>query len=104
VRGSRRQLGGRLLVLGIVAFVLSAATAFVRSIAVQRFSTVLFVLSILIVIAGIYCLITASLADNRASRIGWRPDPTGEHEFRYHDGGDWTAWVSDNGQVSDSSG
>lgn len=28
---------------------------------------------------------------------GWHPDPTGRHELRYWDGGDWTAHVSDAG-------
>lgn len=29
---------------------------------------------------------------------GWQPDPTGRHEFRYHNGSAWTADVSDGGQ------
>lgn len=29
---------------------------------------------------------------------GWHPDPTGRHEFRYHNGVSWTADVSDGGQ------
>ena len=28
---------------------------------------------------------------------GWNPDPTGRHEYRYWDGGNWTDDVSDNG-------
>jgi Septum formation/Protein of unknown function (DUF2510) len=31
---------------------------------------------------------------------GWNPDPTGRHEYRYWDGGNWTDDVSDNGVTS----
>ena len=31
---------------------------------------------------------------------GWHPDPTGRHQFRYWDAGQWTHHVSDNGVVS----
>lgn len=31
---------------------------------------------------------------------GWLPDPTGRHQYRYWDGRNWTANVSDNGVVS----
>jgi hypothetical protein len=31
---------------------------------------------------------------------GWNPDPTGRHEYRYWDGGNWTDDVSDNGITS----
>lgn len=29
---------------------------------------------------------------------GWHPDPSGQHEFRYHNGTDWTADVADDGE------
>lgn len=29
---------------------------------------------------------------------GWHPDPSGRHEFRYHNGAEWTADVSDDGE------
>ncbi len=35
-----------------------------------------------------------------APAAGWNPDPTGRHEYRYWDGGTWTADVSDNGVAS----
>ena len=31
---------------------------------------------------------------------GWKPDPTGRHEYRYWDGQDWTDDVSDDGVTS----
>jgi len=31
---------------------------------------------------------------------GWKSDPTGGHEFRYHDGAAFTGYVSDNGTVT----
>jgi|GEM_PF-5311972 len=31
---------------------------------------------------------------------GWQPDPTGQHEYRYHDGRAWTDNVSDGGVTS----
>lgn len=30
-------------------------------------------------------------------QAGWYPDPTGDHEFRYHNGGAWTGDVATNG-------
>jgi hypothetical protein len=35
-----------------------------------------------------------------ASAPGWQPDPSGRHEYRYWDGGTWTADVSDAGDTS----
>jgi hypothetical protein len=34
------------------------------------------------------------------SGTGWRSDPTGRHQFRYHDGTTFTTYVSDDGIVS----
>ena len=31
------------------------------------------------------------------SDSAWKPDPTGRHELRYHDGDRWTDHVSDRG-------
>lgn len=30
-------------------------------------------------------------------QAGWYPDPTGDHEFRYHNGGNWTGDVATDG-------
>jgi hypothetical protein len=35
-----------------------------------------------------------------SSGADWYPDPDGVHQFRYHDGIDWTVHVADNGAVS----
>jgi hypothetical protein len=35
-----------------------------------------------------------------AMEAGWQPDPTGRHEYRYHDGSSWTDNVSDGGTAS----
>ncbi len=31
---------------------------------------------------------------------GWKEDPERKHEWRYHDGSDWTEWVTDGGATS----
>jgi WD40 repeat protein len=41
---------------------------------------------------------TADTADSRSE--GWHPNPDGAHQFRYHDGTDWTVHVADNGTMS----
>lgn len=33
-----------------------------------------------------------------AAGEGWHPDPTGRHQYRYHDGSSWTDHVADGGQ------
>lgn len=33
-------------------------------------------------------------------QAGWMQDPTGRHQYRYHDGAHWTEHVSDNGTTS----
>ncbi len=33
------------------------------------------------------------------ARPGWHPDPYGRHELRWHDGAEWTANVSDQGET-----
>lgn len=35
-----------------------------------------------------------------STETGWRADPTGRHELRYHSGSSWTVHVADNGAVS----
>ncbi len=39
----------------------------------------------------------SGLPDPTAARPGWFPDPSGRHEYRYHNGATWTADVSDDG-------
>lgn len=39
----------------------------------------------------------SGLPDPSAARSGWFPDPSGRHEYRYHNGASWTADVSDDG-------
>lgn len=36
-----------------------------------------------------------------ASEAGWKPDPKGAHQFRWWDGGAWTAQVADDGVTTD---
>lgn len=40
---------------------------------------------------------TAYRSSFTSSPPGWFPDPSGRHQFRYWDGRQWTAGVSDNG-------
>jgi hypothetical protein len=36
----------------------------------------------------------------QAGDAEWRADPAGRHQYRLWDGGRWTDWVADNGQVA----
>jgi hypothetical protein len=40
------------------------------------------------------------MTEPEAAAPGWRPDPTGRHEFRYWHSGSWTNSVSDHGAVT----
>jgi hypothetical protein len=37
---------------------------------------------------------------DRARPPGWYADPAGRHRLRYWDGGTWSQWVSDTGDVA----
>jgi hypothetical protein len=42
-------------------------------------------------------VVSRTVSSGAAVLAGWLPDPTSRHEYRYWDGGDWTADVSDAG-------
>ena len=44
--------------------------------------------------------VPAPLERESGSEPAWYEDPTGRHQFRYHDGANWTDHVSDEGDVS----
>src|SRR6478736_6604865 len=44
--------------------------------------------------------LSVSVAEVHMTAARWLPDPTGRHEYRYHDGQRWTGNVADQGESS----
>lgn len=97
-RGSR--VGTTLVVGSTVAFFAGFALALSRDSAAQIVGYVLTAGAVVVGGTGLVMLAVTAFRGDQPCAACWLPDPLGVHEYRFHDGRAWTAWVSDGGTVS----